>query len=283
MKFSPVRHKIYLLFCLIGAFSNEPLSAVNDNWLSGARFSAMGNTGVMCSDLWSVSHNQAGLGFYNCLSAGVHHENRFMVEELSLNSAAFTLPTETGTFGISYSCFGYTSYHENKAGLAFGKSLNDWLSAGIQFNWLNTCVADETGNLNGMAIEAGIIAKPVKDLSIGVHVYNPTGSHFKGLYNNESIPVIFSLGAGYNYREKLFVAIETVKELEMKPEVYKAGLEYRLKNFLFIRTGLIVSEFISHSFGLGFLLKKISIDLAFSRQQVIGYTPYFSVQYCFRQ
>ncbi len=242
----------------------------------------MGNVGVMCSDLWSVSHNQAGLGFYNHLAAGFHHENRFAVAEFSLHSAAFIMPTRSGTFGLSYTYFGYSSYHENKIGLAFGKSLNKWFSAGIQFNYLNTYVADETGNINSMAIEAGIIAKPIQNLSIGVHIYNPTGSCFRGLSEKERIPVIFSLGAGYDYKDKLFIAIETMKDLEMAPASYKAGLEYRIKHFLLIRTGVIINEFISHSFGLGFALKKIKIDLAFSHQQIIGYTPHFSVQYWFR-
>ncbi len=282
MRILPVRHKIYLLAYLIGAVSNENLSALNDNWLSGARFSSMGNIGVMCSDLWSVSHNQAGLGFYDHLAAGLHHENRFGVTEFSLNSAAFTLPTQTGTFGLSFTCFGYSSYHENKAGLAFGKSLNKWFSAGIQFDYLNTYVADETGNINSMAIEAGIIAKPMEDLSIGMHIYNLTGSHFNGLSVKERIPVIFSLGAGYNYKDKLFIAIETSKDLEMQPALFKAGLEYRIKNFLFIRTGVIKGEFISNSFGLGVAFKKIKADLAFSHQQIIGYTPHFSFQYWFR-
>jgi hypothetical protein len=278
----PVRPIIYLLICLIGAFSKENIFAVNDNYLSGARFSAMGNIGVMFSDLWSVSHNQAGLGFYNNLALGIHHENRFAIAEFSLNSAAFVLPTQTGTFGLSFSCFGYSSYHENKAGLAFGKSLYDWFSAGIQFDYLNTYVADETGNLNTMAIEAGFLIKPAKNLSIGVHIYNLTASHFRGLSVKEKIPVIFSLGAGYNFQDKLFIGIETVKDLEMKPATYKAGLEYMIKNFLYIRTGVIINGFITNSFGFGIAFKKIRADLAFSHQQIIGYTPHFSLQYLFR-
>jgi hypothetical protein len=273
---------VRILLCLIVAFSEEIILAANDNYLSGARFSAMANIGVMCPDLWSVSHNQAGLGFYNHLAAGLHHENRFAVPQLSLNSAAFTLPTQTGTFGLSYSYFGYSSYHENKVGLAFGKSINKWFSAGIQFNYLNTYVADETGNINSMTIEAGIMAKPVKNLCIGVHIYNPAGAHFNDLAEKERIPVIFSLGAGYNYQDKFLIAIETTKDLEIKSALYKAGFEYRIKNFLLLRTGVIINEYISHSFGLGLVFKKICADLAFSRQQVIGYTPHFSVQYWFR-
>jgi hypothetical protein len=242
----------------------------------------MGNIGVMCTDLWSVSHNQAGLGFYNHFTAGFHYENRFAVPEFSLGSAAFTIPAQPGTFGLSYSYFGYPAYHESKIGLAFGKSLSKWFSAGIQFNYLNTYVADETGNINGMTIEAGIIARPIQNLSIGIHIYNPAASSFYGLSEKERIPVILSLGAGYDYDNKLFVGIETEKDLEMAPASFKAGIEYLIIQHFSIRSGVIINEQVSHSFGLGFVMKKIKADFAFSHQQMIGYTPHFSVQYYFR-
>jgi hypothetical protein len=279
---SAVRYYSSLLVCLFAASSPDCLYSANDNYPTGARFSAMGNVGVMCTDLWSVSHNQAGLGFCNYLSAGFHHENRFAVSEFSLNSVAFTMPTQSGTFGLSYTYFGYSAYHESKIGLAFGKALNKWFSAGIQFNYLNTYVADETGNINGMTIEAGIIAEPIKNLSIGIHIYNPTGSSFYGLSEKERIPVILNLGIGYEYDDKLFVGIETAKDLEMAPPSFKAGFEYLIMHHLYLRTGVIINELVSHSFGLGFVMKKIRADLAFSRQQIIGYTPHFSVQYYFR-
>ena len=282
MSFSFIRYYASILICLLEAFSLNYLYSSNDNYPIGARFSAIGNVGVTCADLWSVSHNQAGLGFYNHLTAGFHHENRFAVREFSLNSAAFTVPTHSGTFGLSYIYFGYSAYHESKIGLAFGKSLNKWFSAGIQFNYLNTYVADETGNLNSMTIEAGIIAKPIQNLSIGIHIYNPTGSSFYGLSEKERIPIILNLGVGYEYDDKLFVGIEAAKDLEMAPASFKAGLEYFIIHHIYVRTGVIINKLVSHSFGLGFVMKKIRADLAFSHQQIIGYTPHFSVQYCFR-
>lgn len=242
----------------------------------------MGNIGITCPDLWSVSHNQAGLGFYDHLSVGFHHENRFALSEFSLHSVAFTLPTNSGTFGLSYTCFGYSSYHESKIGLGFGKSLNQWFSAGLQFNYLNTYVADETGNLNGITIEAGIIARPLQNLSIGFHIYNPTLSSFSGLSEKERIPVIIELGLGYEYEEKLFAGIEVLKDLEMDQISLKAGFEYRIIQNIYIRTGVMISELISHSFGLGFVMKRIRADIAFSHQQIIGYSPHISVQYNFR-
>lgn len=282
MNINSIKYSAFLVSCLIGTFICKNVFPANDNYPTGTRFSAMGNVGLTCPDLWSVSHNQAGLGFYNHLSVGFHHENRFAVSEFSLNSAAFTLPAITGTFGLSYTYFGYSSYHESKIGLGFGKSLNRWFSAGLQFNYLNTYIADETGNLNGMTIEAGVIAKPLQNLSLGFHIYNPTGFSFTGLSEKERIPVIVNLGIGYEYDEKLFVGMETSKDLEMDQVLLKAGIEYKVIRHIYIRTGVIISELISHSFGLGFIIKKIRADIAFSHQQIIGYTPHFSVQYNFR-
>jgi hypothetical protein len=256
--------------------------SAHDNYPAGARYAAMGNVGVMCPDLWSVSQNQAGLGFYNHFAAGFYHENRFAIPEFALHSIAFSLPTGTGTFGLNCTYFGYSLYNESKIGLAFGKSLTNKFSAGLQFNWLNTHIADETGNIGAMAIEAGILAKPVKNLSVGFHIFNPTVSHFRYQSGKEPIPVIIRFGIGYEYREKLFVAFETEKDMDYDPALFKAGIEYRIIQNLYVRTGIMVSNLVSHAAGLGVILKKIMIDFAFSHHQILGYTPHFSIQYSFK-
>jgi len=269
-----------VILCLIILFiSWNSTSASNDNYLTGARYAAMGNVGVMCSGLWSVSHNQAGLGFYNHLTAGFYHENRFALSEFSLHSLAFSLPTGTGTFGLSCSFFGYSAYNESKIGLGFGKALNNKFSAGLQFDWLNTHISDETGNTGAMAIEAGILAKPIENLSIGFHVFNPTVSSFSNLVRKEQIPVIIRLGIGYEYREKVFLAFETEKDLKMNPPFFKAGIEYRIIQNLYARTGVVISNLVSHAAGVGMILKRMEIDLAFSHHQILGYTPHFSIHY----
>ena len=255
------------------------ISSASDNYPAGSRAAALGGAGVMSSDLWSGYHNQAGLGFYSHLSAGAHHENMFLVPEFGLSSLALCIPTGTGTFSINYSYFGYSAYNESKAGLGFGKALNEIISAGIQFDYLHTYIADETGNHRAFALEAGILAKPARNLTIGFHVFNPTHSKYIKRPDNEHIPMIFTLGAGYSYREFLFVCFETEKNLERGPVLYKGGIEYRIIPSLYARAGVNVGEFISHSFGLGIVFKKIRGDLAFSRHHVLGYTPHISLQY----
>ncbi len=264
------------VFCI---FLPYLISAASDNYPAGSRAVAMGGAGVMTTGLWSASLNQAGLGFYPHLALGIFHENKFLVPELSLHSLVFSLPTGTGTFSLNYSYFGYPVYNESKIGLGFGKALNDKFSAGIQFDYLNTHVDDETGNQGAVAIEAGVLASPLKNLFIGFHIFNPTHSCYSKRINNERIPMIFKLGIGYNYQDNLFISFETEKNLEWGPVLYKAGIEYRILPMVTARTGVKVGDFAEHSFGLGLVLKNIRAGIAFSRQQVLGYTPHFSLQY----
>lgn len=270
----------WILFILL-IFPTFPSNASNDNYPAGARAAALGNVSVMYPDFWSIWHNQAGLGFYPHLSVGIHHENRFVVPEFGLSCVGFTLPTSTGTFALSWSYFGYSRYHENKVGLALGKAFHDRIAVGLQIDYLNTFIDEELRSSGTVAIEAGIMAEPVDNLLIGFHVFNPTASRLRKM-KEERIPVIMRLGLGYNFNDRFFLGAETEKDLDISGANYKAGMEYRLIEYIYIRIGLGVQEYVQHSFGLGFHLRSFQADVAFSYQQIVGYTPYLSFRYVFR-
>ncbi len=269
-------------FTLLSCFTAIITYAANDNYPVGSRAAAMSNASVMYPDFWSVYHNQAGLGFYDHFSIGFHHENKFVVPEFNLHSMAITIPTRTGTFGLSYTYFGYSEYNESKLGLSIGKSFHEKFAAGIQLDYLNTFIGDETGNSGTLAVEAGILAEPIDNLFIGFHVYNPTGSKQSKIVENNLVPTILRFGAGYRFSEKLFLGIETEKDLEVTPATFKSGIEYRIIQHVFARTGIMINDNVSHSFGVGFVLKGLRADVAFSHQQIIGYTPHFSIQFIFK-
>jgi hypothetical protein len=255
--------------------------ASNDNYPSGARAAAMGNVSVMYPGFWSTWHNQAGLGFYDHFSIGFHHENRFVVPEFNLNSIGATIPTGRGTFGLSYHYFGHPVYHESKFGLAFGKAFHERVAVGLQLDYLNTFINNELGNSGTVAIEAGIMAEPIDHLLLGFHVYNPTGTSIPKM-RGEKVPVILRAGLGYRFGERLFLGVETEKDLDIAVPQYKLGLEYRLIEYIYARMGIILQEYLEHSFGVGFCLLNFHASLAFSYHQLVGYTPYFSLHYVFK-
>ncbi|MGQ0828222.1 MAG: hypothetical protein ACT4ON_07495 [Bacteroidota bacterium] len=252
----------------------------NENFPIGSRSSAMGNASVSLSDVWSTHHNQAGLAFIHDISTGVYYENRFLIKELSIKGGVLAIPVKGGTFGLCISNFGYSLYSENKYSLSFAKSFGDQFAAGIAMNCLSTRIAEGYGNKNVFAVEIGIQAKPLKEITIGAHVFNPTRAKLAD-YANERIPTVFRLGADYNFSEKVTLAIETEKDISQKA-IFKAGIEYKAVKELYLRAGISTDPTLS-SFGLGLNLKNLKIDLSTNYHQTLGISPQLSLTYVFKK
>lgn len=266
--------RLILLFSALPAFTAA--FAGSDNYPLGARQAGMANASVTIADVWSVQHNQAGLGFVKSTAAGVYYENRFLMKELSLKGGAFVLPVKAGTFGLCVSSFGYTNYSENKVGIAFGKAFGEKFSAGIQLDYLNTHIAENYGKSQAVAGEIGIQVKPLKSLTIGAHLFNPTRAKLAD-YNNERTSTIMRLGVDYRFSEKVFVAVETEKDVDHKA-AFKTGLEYHPAEALYLRAGISTNPSLS-SFGFGLKIKQFKLDFASTFHSVLGYTPQVGVVY----
>ena len=269
--------KILLLFGLL--FLIFHFSLASDNSPLGARSAGIGGASVSLADIWSVQNNQAGLGFVRDMSAGVFYQNQFMVKELSTKAGAFALPVKGGTFGISISNFGYSLYSENKYGLAFGKSFGEKISAGVQMDYFSEKFGDAFyGTKNILAAEFGIIAKPLKNLTLAVHIFNPTKAKLTG-YNDERISTIMRLGLNYKFSDKVFIACETEKNIDKK-NIFKAGIEYQPIKELYLRAGISTNPSLS-SFGVGINIKNFHVDISSTYHSVLGLSPQIGLRYDF--
>jgi hypothetical protein len=268
--------KIYFLIILF--LSTSFVFAGNEDYPVGARSSAMGNASVSLSDVWSAHHNQAGLAFVHDISAGAYYENRFLIKEISVRGGAVALPIKAGTFGLCITNFGYSQYNENKYSLSFAKAFGEKLSAGIAMDYLTTKIAEGYGSKGVLAAEAGIIAKPIKGLSIGAHVFNPTRSRISE-YDDERLSTIIRLGADYNFSDKVTLAVEAQKDIKYKAE-FKAGLEYKAVKEFYLRIGVSTNPTLS-SFGFGINLKNLKIDVSASYHQTLGISPQLGLSYTF--
>jgi len=266
--------KIIVIFLNFSLISLNAFAA-GENFPVGTRPASLANTYVMHSDIWSVYHNQAGLGFYKHFSLGFHHENKFVVPEYSLHALALTIPVKPGTLGISYSYFGYEKYNESKIGLGIGRSFGDKLAAGVQTNLHHIYLSNEFGNRNTITVEGGIQYKPDDKVSFGIHVFNPSRSRISA-YNSDTLTTTFRAGTSYSPFKKLILGFEIEKHIDKQP-IYKGGIEYQLFESLFLRTGIFTNP-VQNTFGLGYKIKKISADIAFTHHQILGFTPHFSLQ-----
>lgn len=265
-----------ILFLALGFFKN--LNASNDKFSAGAREAALANSAVTINDIWAVFHNQAALADMNNPAIGIYHERRFMVSQLSYQAISLALPVKGGVFAACYSSFGYSLYRETNAGLAYAKKLARGFSAGIQIDYLHTYVAQEYGRSGTMTVEGGLLAEPFPNFLIGAHVFNPVRQSISK-QDEEKLPTLFTMGCSYRFFNKVIIACETEKDLIHKA-VFKSGVEFELTENFFLRTG-ISTQPVYYSFGLGYSFKKIMIDIALTRHQILGYTPHFSMSYTF--
>lgn len=246
------------------------------NFPLGSRAAAMGNSSVTMSDLWSVHHNQAGLAGLRELQAGFHYENKYFVPELGLQALALAMPASPGTFGLSYTYFGFSRYNESKLGLAFGRSLGESISAGVRINYLHTFLAGYGRVPGNVTAEGGIIVRPGGGVLIAAHIYNPARIG-KAVRYQDPLPVIMRLGASVTAGENMLVAVEAEREAGYKTLV-RAGMEMGFAGPYYLRAGFAAKP-VQSSFGLGYAWGSLVADMAFTNHQVLGFSPHITISY----
>jgi hypothetical protein len=259
-------------FIILFSVLNATAFAQNTNVTSNS----LGGCGLTQTNVWSNLSNQAGLAEITQLSVGVSTKNSFGIKELSTHVAIFALPVSGGVFGLNVAYTGFELYNETKIGLAFGKKLSKSFNVGIQADYLGIYADGSTNNKNSFTFEIGAQKRLMRDLTLGTHIFNPIAVK---LNETEVIPTIFKLGLRYDANSKVSVFTET--ELENGENgILKAGLEYKIIEQLQLRTGFSTNP-AKNTFGIGYTLNNIQVDIAINRHQLLGYSPQFSISSTF--
>ncbi|MEO5643591.1 MAG: hypothetical protein ABIQ40_18155 [Bacteroidia bacterium] len=249
-----------------------------DNPVLGARSLGMAGCGTaLTGDLWNAQNNQAGLAFIKKFQAGAFYENRFLISDLGMKAFAAAMPTKAGVFSLEVTSLGLSNlYSETKAGVAYAKSLGPKFSASVQLNYFNTHIGENYGSSSAVCGEFGLIAMPVKNLTIGFHLFNPTRSRLNGALD-ERLPVVMRLGTVYRFSENVFLSVEAEKDVDFKP-VIRGGLEYRPVPNFYLRAGA-ASNPGEMAFGFGIVMKKLRLDVASTFHSQLGFSPSVGLQY----
>ncbi|HXK81598.1 MAG TPA: hypothetical protein PLO05_05525 [Bacteroidales bacterium] len=269
--------KIIHIFCFL--FVPAILFADGEHPPVGARSAGMAGISLINNDVWAVFNNQAAMSGISQTSVGLYYENRFLLKETGFAAFALSTPLLGGNIGVSVSHFGYQLYNENKFGLAYAIELFKNVSMGIKMDYHYTHQPYEYGNRNALSFEIGLFAIPTENLKVGIHAYNPLQLTYIG-YSDEYLPVCLAVGAGYTFSKKLTISAEAEKILQVKPIIFRIGLEYKSEKGLALRTGITTYP-IRASFGLGFIHNNLSANIAYSWHQVLGSTPHISLAYAF--
>jgi len=255
-------------------FSFFSLICFSQNYDS--KSNSLGGGGLTETSVWSNFTNQAGLAEINQISIGAGIENSFGIKELNTHTAVFTLPVNGGVFGLNVTYTGFELYNESKIGLAFAKKLSDGFNVGVQIDYLGVYADESTNNRNNFTFEVGIQKRLMRELTLGTHIFNPIGVK---LNEQEKIPSIFKLGFRYDANDKVAVFTEGELENEQNAKL-KIGLEYKIIEQLQLRTGFSTNP-AQNTFGIGYSIKNIQLDIAVKRHQILGYSPQISVSSSF--
>lgn len=266
---------LILFFSLMISF----VYAGHEKTSHGARSSALSYADICLRDFWSLRNNQAGLAWLKSPAAGIYYENRFGLQELSFQSAGVAYPFSFGTLGITADYYGSKNYNETTVGLAWGMKLHEKLAAGVQLDYLSTFIDLENFNTaSSVTFEIGVLYQVIDEVWIGAHVYNPQRQEMKS-EAYEKIPSVFSLGALFEVAHGLMVTSKVEKTTD-KAESYHLGVEYELLDETFARVGVSTSQSL-FSFGFETRISSLTLQLASSMHQSLGFSPMASLIYYF--
>ena len=238
---------------------------------AGAAEAGMGYSCVMKSGFWSSFHNQASLTLNKSFSFGFNYENRFNISELGTRSAGLIIPAGKASLGALYSHFGYRDFSRQTAGLACGLNLSEKISAGIQVDYFSEKTSGEYINRQSLTFEAGLLLILSENIRFGIHVFNPVPNSMRRRYMPSSVRA----GAGI-YLSKLLFAGAEVEMSTGEELILKTGFEYEAGKRVFLRGGFNTDN-TSFSFGLGYLLKFVKIDIGFATHEKLGVTSSASI------
>lgn len=243
---------------------------------TGADEAGMGFSCITRKGFWSSFHNQALLSANSSIFAGFNYENRFGISELGTRTAALILPAGNTSLGIIYSYTGYPDFRREMAGIACGLSLSEDIAAGIQIDYFSEKTSGEYDNNNSVSFEAGMLFRLSESVSAGIHIFNPVPDNLR----ESALPSSISAGAGIELNSALFagagVEMSTGKKL-----LLRTGFEYETTDNLWLRGGFC-NENTSFSFGLGYLIKTIKLDLGFVTHEKLGISSSASITFKIR-
>jgi hypothetical protein len=224
-------------------------------------------TGLVClnkNGFWSSFSNQSLLAYNKSSSAGINYENRFGIEELGTCSAGVIIPSGKSSMGIIYSHFGYPEYRRNMWGISCGMPVGKNVAAGVQVDYFSEILPGEYDNIRVITFETGAAFNLSEKVTAAIHLFNPVPNSIR----RSILPSTLMAGAGINLSKTLF----TGAEVEMSTDeifIIRTGFEYEAAKKFRIRGGFSSANS-SFSFGVGYLMKSLKIDLGFSTHDRLG-------------
>jgi hypothetical protein len=265
---------IFLIVVLLNHFSQA-----QEVFVPASRSQSLATITACLNDSWSAFGNQAGLAKINHPTISGTFQNRYLIKELSTNAGVFILPVQTSILAVSVYQFGRINFRHEKYGLSYARAISPHLLFGMQFNYYRFFLAEENQYLRSYGLELGFQYQVKPTILLGIHALNPYKTSIKTYSGKYDYPSNVNLGAAIEI-SKSFDLFAEIEKYFSYPLGVKTGIEYNILNRLYLRTGIFGRQN-QLSAGMGFVVKKLKIDLAVAYNQHLGNSPSASFQYQF--
>ncbi len=231
----------------------------------GARNSGLAGTSSTLGDHWSLFNNIGGLGKIEHSAVFADYQNRYGIKEFQVVGAGAVYTTGKGNAGLGFYKFGDEIFSQQRLHLAFGHRLQ-LISLGLGVDFLQYNIAT-VGTRQVVTLQFGGIAEITPELHFGAHISNFNQARLVK-ETREKVPTVMKGGISYRPNSELMINLEVEKDLDFD-EVVKAGIEYKIVEQVFLRTGISTRSG-SGAFGIGFHPTNFQFDYAYSTDPKLG-------------
>ncbi|PWU04261.1 MAG: hypothetical protein C5B52_01775 [Bacteroidetes bacterium] len=224
---------------------------------------------------FSCNSNPAAWSQIENFSIGFAGEKNYLLDQLGTYNVYGSLHTNQLSIAISGNYLGFHNYNQTAFGLAFAKMLFRKLRIGLKVNQ-NGIHVPAYGNASAVNFELGFLADLNQTLRISWYAYNPLETHWQG-GSGELIHAVYRMGLGYSVSNNLVAAFEFQKE-SFKALLVRTGINFRYSQKLTLGIAAEL-EPVSLSFGIGFQLGNLMLEVAVIYNQPLGYSPEILLSY----
>lgn len=266
-----MKHLLFLCFAFwaitVSQAQTDPLSQAH-----GARSQGMGSVKVILPDAWTYFNNIGALDRLEQTEISAGFDHRYGLSELSTVDLALGWKNDFGTLGLGLSRFGGKLFNQQLIGVGFSNTLGI-VSLGAKIDWFQTQI-EGFGTGHALIFSLGGVAELGPKFFLGANFSNLNQAKISS-NSEQRLPTAVQLGISYLPSESLRILAEVEKDIEIDP-VLKAGIEYRLRDWIYLRTG-ISSNPSRLSFGLGMRKNQFGFDYAYGQNTSLGRTHHLSL------
>lgn len=260
-------------FCLIFLL-NTAIGVHAQQLAREVRSMGMADAGAALSGSTSLFANPAGLATVAHTDFLAGASSRFELAELTSVWLGGAVPVNHGAFGFTLEAFGFDTWKQQRASLAYARELDRRLRLAVAFTYLQNSISGygRQGRLSG---NFGLQAELKTNLTLGVQVNNPFPVSFA---EGEQLPARFSTGLAWRVSNRLLMAAQLDKTLDYAFR-FRSGLEYAPMDRLQLRFGFATDP-AEYSAGFGLeIASGMALQVASSYHQFLGFSPAILFRY----